>query len=140
MDSYFLDANILLRHLTQDHKDLSPIATQIFDQISEGIINAHLTTLVLHETAYVLENIYDTTRKIVASNLITILKFNHIAVLDLPNQAVINALKDYSRTKVDFPDCVYKQICLQNHLKLLSFDQHFKQINFPASKINPSRV
>ena len=127
MDSYFLDTNILIRHLTQDHKDLSPIATQIFDQISEGEFTAHLTTLVLHETTYVLEKIYNTTRKIIASNLITILKFNHITVLDLSNQAAINALKDYSKTKVDFPDCVYKQLCLENRLKLLSFDHHFVQ-------------
>ena len=125
---FFLDANIFLRHLTHDDPNLYQKATTIFDRIGMENVDAYTTSLVLHEVTYVLEKLYSFKRTDIVRDLRKLIKLSKLFILDLEKENILLALKDYKNTRVDFPDCVYKQIVFENDMKLLSFDEEFKKI------------
>jgi predicted nucleic acid-binding protein len=48
----FLDTNIFLRHLRQDHPDHSPHATAFLKRIEEGSVKARTSDTVIFESLY----------------------------------------------------------------------------------------
>src|SRR5713101_1769398 len=54
----FLDANILLRHLLQDHPDHSARATAYLAHIERGQLQVRLADTVVFETVFTLERTY----------------------------------------------------------------------------------
>ncbi|KKQ51903.1 MAG: PilT protein domain protein [Candidatus Woesebacteria bacterium GW2011_GWB1_39_10b] len=127
-NKFFLDANIFLRHLTHDNPKLYIKATNIFEKIGLEEVEAYTSTLVLHDVIYVLEKIYSFNRLVIVRDIKKLLKIGKLFILDLEKDNLILALRDYKNTRVDFPDCVYKQTVLENDMKLLSFDEEFKKI------------
>jgi len=75
-----------------------------------------------------MKSVYSVEIKVISRKLKRLLRLENLNVLDLPKDYVIKALVEFGKTKVDFPDCVYKQIVLENDMKLLSFDEEFKKI------------
>ncbi len=53
--------------------------------------------------------------------------------IDLDKTYVIQALNDFEKYKVDFPDCIYKQFALRDSLKIASFDRDFKILGVNVS-------
>ena len=127
-NDYFLDANVILRFLIKDNFPYYKKATNIFKQISDHKVRAFITTLVLHEVSYVMKSVYSVEIKVISRKLKRLLRLENLNVLDLPKDYVIKALVEFGKTKIDFPDCVYKQIVLENDMKFLSFDEEFKKI------------
>ncbi len=128
LNNYWLDTNVILRYLTKDNKILSPKSKIIINSIANYKGFAYLNTLVLHEIVYILENVYNVNRKDISNSLSNLISISHINITDIQKQSLRLALKDYSKTKIDFPDCVYKQICKENKYKLLSFDKDFEKL------------
>ena len=128
LNNYWLDANIILRYLTKDNETLSPKAKTIIDNIANYKGFAYINTLVLHEVIYILENVYNIDRKAILDSISNLISISNINIIDVNKQSLKLALKDYTKTKIDFPDCVYKQVCLENKYKLLSFDKDFKKL------------
>src|SRR3989338_8633056 len=60
LNRYFIDSNILIRHLTQDNQTLSPKATSFIEEIAKEEAIGFVTSLVVHEVIYiyVYQNIY----------------------------------------------------------------------------------
>ena len=54
----FLDTNILLRHLLQDHPEQSPRATAYLARIEEGELRARIADAVIFETVFALQRHY----------------------------------------------------------------------------------
>lgn len=54
----FLDTNVFLRHLLQDHPDHSPRATLYFDRIERDGLRVETTMTVVFETVFTLEKFY----------------------------------------------------------------------------------
>lgn len=128
LNNYWLDANVILRYLTKDNKILSPKSKIIIDNIANYKCFAYVNTLVLHEVIYILENVYDVNRKDISESIYNFISISHINIVDIHKQYLKLALEDYSKTKIDFPDCVYKQICKENKYRLLSFDKDFEKL------------
>ncbi|OGM30063.1 hypothetical protein A2630_02405 [Candidatus Woesebacteria bacterium RIFCSPHIGHO2_01_FULL_44_10] len=126
--NYFLDANIFVRHIAKDHKVLSPKAKMIFEKVATKEVRVSVTTLVLHEAIYVLEHIYKVGRKNIVENIVKPIALEGFRILDLDKMRVLAALDDFVNTKLDFADCVYKQVALENKLKILSFDRDFSKL------------
>ena len=133
LNRYFIDANIIIRHLTGDHPTLSPKATRFMEKIAKKEILSYITTLVIHEVTYVLQYVYGVNRKKITESLKKLLKLENLEVLDMDKDSLLQALDDFTKYNVDFPDCVYKQILLNQGLEMASFDKDFRKLH-----INPT--
>ncbi|KKQ75255.1 MAG: PilT protein domain protein [Candidatus Woesebacteria bacterium GW2011_GWB1_38_5b] len=131
--NYFLDANIFLRYITNDSKYLSPKAEKVFQAIGKREINGFANILVLHEVIYTLEHAYNTKRNIIVEKISKLIKLSNLDFLDIDKIQFLESLRDYERIKVDFPDCIYKQIAKKDKLKILSFDKDFQRINIQTT-------
>jgi predicted nucleic acid-binding protein len=54
----FLDTNIFLRHLRQDHAEFSPRATALLHRIEQGYLKVRTADTVIFETVFTLERVY----------------------------------------------------------------------------------
>lgn len=124
----FLDTNILLRHITNDHPKLSPKAKLIINKVATKRIRAHVTSLVIHEIIYVLRYTYKVEKSIITKYLSALLSLPNLLVLDIDKKILIGALDDYKKYSIDFPDCLYARISLLNKFRMLSFDSDFKKL------------
>ena len=55
---HLIDTNVLLRHILDDHPDLSQKAKAFMDKVKYGEITAKITEGVLVECVYVLLEVY----------------------------------------------------------------------------------
>jgi predicted nucleic acid-binding protein len=94
----FVDANVLVRHLTGDLPDQAVRATRYLQQAEELL----LPDLILAEVAYVLESFYETPRTQVAGTLRAVLAFPAIHVVD--NELLQRAVEVYDVDRLDFAD------------------------------------
>jgi predicted nucleic acid-binding protein len=94
----FVDANILLRHLTGDPPDQAERATRYLRAADELL----LPDLILAEVAYVLESFYGTPRAQVAATLRAVLAFPAIRVIDA--DLLQRAIEVYDVLRLDFAD------------------------------------
>lgn len=53
----FLDTNVFLRHLVQDHDDHSPRATLYFDRIEHGGLRVETTMAVVFEIVFTFQSL-----------------------------------------------------------------------------------
>lgn len=81
-DLSFIDTNILLRHVRQDHLDHSPRASEFIRRIERGEIRAWTADTVVFETVFTLEKLYRLPRAAIRDNLLPVLEFDGI---ELPN-------------------------------------------------------
>ena len=94
----FVDANVLIRHLTGDPPAQARLATRYLDR-SEQLL---LPDLTLAEVAYVLESFYKVARAQVAGALRTILAFRAIRVVDAA--LLYRTVEIYEVHGIDFAD------------------------------------
>jgi predicted nucleic-acid-binding protein len=96
--SAFVDANILIRHLTGDPPDLAARATRFLQEADELL----LPDLIVAEVVYVLESYYEVPRERVAEITRTILAFDAIRVVD--RDLLLRAIEVYQVDHLDFAD------------------------------------
>jgi predicted nucleic acid-binding protein len=96
--SAFLDANVLIRHLTGDPPAQARRATAYLARTSE----LFLPDLIVAEVVYVLESFYEIERQRVAELARAILGFPAIVVVDEP--LLLRALEVYEVDRLDFAD------------------------------------
>lgn len=94
----FVDANILVRHLTGDPPDQAARASRYLESATDLL----LPDLILAEVAYVLESFYKVPRSDVARSLRAILAFPSIRVVDV--ELLQRAVEIYDLHRLDFAD------------------------------------
>jgi len=94
----FVDASILIRHLTGDPPEQAERATRYLRAADELL----LPDLILAEVAYVLESFYATPRAQVAVTLRAVLAFPAIRVIDA--DLLQRAIEVYDILRLDFAD------------------------------------
>jgi predicted nucleic-acid-binding protein len=114
-----IDTNVLVRVLTGDDAVRSAAAAAFIQ--TEG--PAWVSHVVLAETIWVLESVYDRTRPQLVDALHRILDNRELAVED--TAAACAALDRYQgRGKLDFGDCLILEIARKaGHLPLATFDK-----------------
>ena len=85
----FVDSSFIIRYLTGDLPALSDAAAAIID----GEAQLVLTELVLVETAYVLESVYQVPRGDVVDALGALMQRSNIVPLGLPKAMILSALE-----------------------------------------------
>lgn len=126
---YFLDANIFLRHLLNDHPDQSPKCLALFEAIENGTARGWTTDMVIAEIVWVLSgHPYRVDRETIAGWLRDLvylpnLKVEHRNRLD-------HAFYLYTSTPIDFIDAYNAAFIIRRYgpTKLYSFDAHFDRV------------
>jgi predicted nucleic-acid-binding protein len=119
----FVDSNALVRHLTGEPVDQAQRATAAL----EGATRLLLADLVVAETVFVLESVYDVDRSRVAELMRTVLGFPAIRVVDA--QLLLRALEIYELDHFHFVEA-YLAACAEDSGvgAVLSFDREIDRL------------
>jgi predicted nucleic-acid-binding protein len=118
-----VDTNVLVRLLTRDDAD-QVSAAEAF--VSRGAWVSHL---VLAETFWVLDSVYDLTRVQIATAIEMLLNHRELSLQDAD---VVTAALDHYRRRpaVEFSDCLVLEIARKaGHLPVATFDRNFAKLN-----------
>jgi predicted nucleic-acid-binding protein len=117
-----VDTNVLVRLIARD--DAAQVRT------AEGFVakGAWISHLVLAETIWVLDSVYDLARERVATAIDMLLSHQELTLQDA--DVVSEALSQFRlHPKVDFSDCLALEIARKaGHLPLVTFDRDFAKL------------
>lgn len=114
-----VDANIILRYLLNDHDDLSVKAGQILDENP-----IHIPFEVCAEVVYVLEKVYNITRKDIRNALTLLVDYTNISTND--TLVLKESLKIYETQNIDFVDSV---LIAFHHIRGVIIHSFDKKVN-----------
>lgn len=121
MSAYLLDANVILRFLTQDHPQFSKAATALFEQAAAKEIVLEIDPLILAEVIYSLEGYYQKTREDIANALLRLVSSPGIDAERRP--VIMDALFRYRNCNVDFADAWLAALAVAKKTPAASFDR-----------------
>lgn len=119
----FLDTNVILRHIMQDHPEQSPVCTEFFGQIETGAIAVRTLDTVVFESVYTMERLFGMPRLTIAGAMVPLLSF---PAIELPSKdAVIEAFPLWVETRrLSFADAYHLVMTRQMGLdRIISFDR-----------------
>lgn len=125
----FLDTNVLLRHIMQDHHDRSYRATALMVAIEEKQRSVQCADTVIFEAAFTLEKTYHLPRETIREALQS---FIELPAVVLPGKSIFAGVFALyvANSGLSIADCYH--IELAKHLtrgSILSFDRRLGTIN-----------
>ncbi len=106
MNGVFIDTNILVYHLAQNHESFSPRSSALLDDLAAGRTTATCASTVIVETVYVLEKGFLVPRAVAYSALKSIVSMPAIE-FDF-REALLAALDSWnSQSPLSFADCYH---------------------------------
>lgn len=125
MSDYLLDANVIIRFLTQDEPKQSKAAAKLFISARDGNLTLHLEASTLAETVYVLESqYYAKTRGEIHDSLLDLVQ--NPGIETEMRDAIIDALQRFKAYPgLDFADCWLAALSCQMSIPVASFDRDF---------------
>jgi predicted nucleic acid-binding protein len=129
MPQRFLDTNVLLRHLLNDHADHSPRARALIEAIEDGRETVWTTDLAIAEVVFVLESprLYNAPRERIRALLLPLIELPGVK---LANKRLYRQVFDlYTSLPIDFIDCYHAALIKrEGQVELYSFDADFDRI------------
>lgn len=123
-----IDANIILRYLTNDVPDQAKLAEELLKRVEEGNEDVFLPDIVLADIIWVLEGYYKQTREDIREWITAILSLQGLTYSD--KDVALNALDIYVDKRVDWSDAFTASQMLQRKItEIYSFDKHFDRID-----------
>ena len=126
MKSLFVDTNLIVRHLVQDHEKHARAAAKLFAACDRGELVLHILPVVLAECVFVLDSFYQHARSDIAGALSRLISSAGVQVLDLPVH--LDALDRYRKNKVHFVDCVIAANAAAERKAVASFDRDLRKL------------
>lgn len=123
-----LDANILLRHLMQDHADHSPRSTALINDLETGPSRARITDPVVFEAVFTLERFFRIPRLQIANEIRRLIALPGI---DCPGIQLLRETFDvYPREQgLSFVDChVAIEAIMSGVNNVVSFDRKLGRV------------
>ncbi len=123
----FLDTNIFLRHLLQDHPQQSPRATTYLARIERGEIKVRTADTVVFETVFTLQRQYGHSKAAIRDNLLPLLELPGII---LPGKRRLRRVFDlYVDLNLPFADAYHVALMQQFGLEhIVSFDKELDRV------------
>ncbi len=123
----FLDTNVFLRHLRQDHPDHSPRATAFFARVQGGEVIVRTADTVIFETVYTLQSLYQQAREAIRDTLLPLIELLGILLDGKPRFHRAFAL--YMIRGLSFADCFHVALMEERRLtEIVSFDRGFDRV------------
>lgn len=127
MARLFVDTNIFLRHVLEDHADHSPRATAFLAQVDAGHYDAESSQVVVAEIVFTLERSYKTPKDDIRAFVTAILAIRNLTV---PGRAELyQALDFYADYNVSFADAMNAVMAQEGGItSIVSFDRDFDRL------------
>ena len=128
MDEGLLDANMLLRLLTNEPKHLAERAAALLTAAEEQHIALVVVPLILAEVVYVLQSVYKWPRADIAQGLLELLSASVLVVLE--REVVAQTLRWYQEfPRIDFADAYIAALAAhRGHGVVFSFDHDLRRL------------
>jgi len=123
-----IDANVILRYLTNDVPDQARQAEELFRRVEEGKEDLFLPDIILADIIWILERYYKQTREDIREWLTAIIGLQGLRFSD--KDMALNALDIYVDKKIDWSNAFTAGQMLQLRItEIYSFDKHFDKID-----------
>ena len=120
----FLDTNILLRHLLQDHPDHSPSATAYLERIERGELKVRTSEIVIFEIVFTLERTFKRSKSQIRENFLPLLKLPGTILSG--KRSFQKVFDYYVNLNISFADAYHIVFMERFSLKeIVTFDQGF---------------
>lgn len=123
----FLDTNVLLRHLLQDHSEHGPRATTYLKRIERGEIEVLISEIVVFEVVFTLQRQFKVTRDTIRALIVPLIELPGII---LPGKRrMLEVFDRYVESGLSFADAYH--VVLMQHLavsRIVTFDTDFDRI------------
>jgi predicted nucleic acid-binding protein len=131
----FLDTNIFLRHLRQDHPNHSPRATTFLTRIEQDKVKARTSDTVIFETVFTLERSYHREKSAIRDALLPLIELPGIV---LPGKRRYRRVFElYVEANLPFADAYHAVLMEQLNLtEIVTFDTDFDHIE-SITRIQP---
>lgn len=127
MEHIMLDTNVVIRFLTNDDEEQSPVAFEIFKKAVNEDLVLEIDPCVISECVYVLSSKrYGYSKEIIAENLSKIIESPGVKATS--KDAVLTALHTYSNANIDYTDAYLAAIAAGRAIPCLTWNsKHFKK-------------
>lgn len=127
-----LDTNILIRYFTNDVPAKAADCETMLQKVAEGKQQALLNDVVIAETVWVLDGVFNYPREKITEILLRLVNTPHIII---PNKDIINLAFSYWKLqeyKIDYID-VYNAawVSSKNLEGIYSYDSDFDKLKIP---------
>ena len=126
MKPIWVDANVLLRLLTNDPPDMAEKASALAQRAERGEVLLRVAPLVAAEVVWVLQSFYGHSKRCIADTLTALLMANGVDAVDM--DTVIAALETMAVSNVDFVDAYLAEISHTSQEAVCSFDEDFRRL------------
>ncbi len=125
----FIDTNIFIRHLTNDHPVHSPACFALIQRIEQGTLTAWTSDLVISEVVFVLasKQLYGLPRAEIRDLLLPLINLSGIK---LPHKRMYQRVFDlYANLPIDYADA-YNAALMESRgeIEVYSYDVDFDRI------------
>lgn len=123
----FLDTNILLRHLLQDHQEQSPRCTAYLARIEQGELKARIADTVVFETVFTLQRQYRHSKDAIRDAVLPLIELPGIV---LPGKRALRRVFDlYVDLNISFADAYHAVLMKRLALdEIVSYDKQFDRV------------
>lgn len=128
MTEVLLDTNIFIRFLMHDLEDQYQQVKKIFVRIEQSKLTGLVSILVINELIWILNNYYHIERSVYIPQIIALLAFSQLKVVEVDKLLLIEILEKLATSKIDFTD-LYLFSISNSDQKVLSFDKDFLKLN-----------
>ena len=131
-----IDANIILRYLTNDVPDQAKQAEKLLKRVEEGSEDVFLPDIILADIIWILEGYYKQPREDIREWITALLSLPGLTFSD--KDMALNALDIYLDKKIDWSDAFAASEMLQREItEIYSFDKHFDRSDGIARMVPP---
>lgn len=134
MTRLWVDANVLLRFLTGEPKELADKAASLMARAESGEVTLVVSPLVVAEVVWVLKSFYRHSLEDIAGVLVPLMSADGVEVED--RETLTQAIELARDKNVDFVDAALAVQAARRGEPVCSFDGDFKRL--PVQWITPS--
>ena len=127
MSDVWLDANVLLRYLTNDPKEHADKAERLLSRAASGDIKLRVPVVVIAEVVWVLNSYYKWEGRNVSRDLIALIAADGLVVED--TDEVAEALDKMTSQNVSFVDAYLAAAARKADAPVASFDRNFRRLD-----------
>ena len=136
MSALFIDTNVFIRHLTQDHAEFSPMATAFFARIERGELKAQTAETAIFEAVFTLEKRYRAAKPVIREGLLSLVQLSGI---QFPGKERLRrAFELYVDRSMSFGDASHVAVMEQYGItEIATFDKDFDRVP-GITRVEPS--